>query len=68
MVETPSPQAFRDPRAVASYVESLTGELSRLAYDHGLPTLGYILDMARMEARNSLIAPGEGKMSEKSEG
>lgn len=53
MVETPRPKVFHDPHALASYVESLTGELARLARDHGLPTLAYILDMARLEARNT---------------
>ena len=55
MVETPPSQAFRDSSAVAAYVEALTGELSRIARDHGLPTLAYILDMARLEARNTLV-------------
>lgn len=56
MVEPPLSQVFQDPRAVASYVETLTGELARLAREHGLPTLAYILDMARLEARNTLVA------------
>ncbi|MFG1395654.1 hypothetical protein [Roseixanthobacter pseudopolyaromaticivorans] len=35
----------------AAYVASLTTELSRLARRHRLPTLAYLLEMSRMEAR-----------------
>lgn len=55
MVETPASPIVRDPGAVAAYVETLTGELTRLAKEAGLPTLAYILDMARLEARNVLV-------------
>ena len=61
MVETPPSQAFRDSGAVAAYVEALTGELSRIAREHGRPTLAYILDMARLEARNTLLLEQEGE-------
>jgi hypothetical protein len=39
--------------AAADYVAELSAELARLARSHGLDTLGYILDMARLEAENT---------------
>ncbi len=39
-----------DPREVAHYVTSMTGEMSSLAKMSGLDLLGYLLDMARLEA------------------
>ncbi len=39
-----------DPREVARYIESFTGEMSSLAKQSGLDLLGYLLDMARLEA------------------
>jgi hypothetical protein len=42
----------RDPLAVAEYVAVFTAELALLARGHGLDTLGYILEMARLEAEN----------------
>ncbi|MGO9849347.1 MAG: hypothetical protein ACLPKT_22900 [Methylocella sp.] len=36
--------------AVAHYIASLAEELSRLAKNHELDALAYILDMARLEA------------------
>ncbi|MDQ2080095.1 hypothetical protein RA307_07875 [Xanthobacteraceae bacterium Astr-EGSB] len=41
-----------DRDAVATYIATLTGELARLARKFGYDALGYILDMARMEAEN----------------
>ena len=39
--------------AAASYVAALSTELANLARQHGLDALGYILDMARLEAENA---------------
>jgi hypothetical protein len=36
----------------AAYVADLTADLARIARGHGLDVLGYLLDMARLEARN----------------
>lgn len=36
--------------AAADYIASLSGELALLARQHGLECLGYILDMAQLEA------------------
>ena len=38
--------------ATASYVATLSGDLATLARHHGMATLGYLLDMARLEAEN----------------
>lgn len=36
----------------AAYVAALAAELSRLAREHRLGTLAYLLDMTRLEARS----------------
>ncbi|MGE4372842.1 MAG: hypothetical protein AB7E29_08070 [Xanthobacter sp.] len=41
-----------DPAMFAAYVASLSGELARLSRENGLTTLAYLLEMARLEARN----------------
>jgi hypothetical protein len=41
-----------DRTAAANYVAELSAELAVLARQHGLDALGYILDMARLEAEN----------------
>jgi hypothetical protein len=38
------------PGSVALYISSMADELARLARRNGLDTLGYILEMARIEA------------------
>jgi hypothetical protein len=38
------------PDSAAQYIASLTQELAQLARRNGLDTLGYILEMARLEA------------------
>lgn len=52
---TPDPDAVHangDQAAAAGYVAELSAELAALARRHGLHTLGYILDIARLEAEN----------------
>jgi hypothetical protein len=34
----------------AEYIATMAGELSQIARKHGLDTLGYILEMAKLEA------------------
>ena len=49
-------EAGREPvdrTAAAKYVAELSAELANLARRHGLDALGYILDMARLEAENA---------------
>ncbi len=38
------------PQTAASYIAALSEELAQMARRNGLDALGYILDMARMEA------------------
>ena len=42
-----------DRAAAARYVAELSAELAALARQHGLEALGYILDMARLEAETA---------------
>jgi hypothetical protein len=42
-----------DRAATADYIAELSTELANLARQHGLDALGYILDMARLEAENA---------------
>ena len=46
-----------DRTAVAAYVATLTADLCEMARRTGLETLGYLLEMARLEAEN-LARPG----------
>jgi hypothetical protein len=45
--------AASDPVEFADYVAALSSELSTLARRHGLDALGFILEMARLEAENA---------------
>jgi hypothetical protein len=38
------------PDSAAHYIASMTGELAKMARRNGLDALGYILEMARIEA------------------
>jgi hypothetical protein len=38
------------PDSAAHYIASMTGELAKIARRNGLDALGYILEMARIEA------------------
>ena len=42
----------REREAVAVYIATLSGDLAAIARGHGLDTLGYLLDMAQLEADN----------------
>ena len=61
MADIPSSQGAPASRDVAAYVEALAAELARLSRGHNLTTLAYLLDMARLEARNVVLSqtPGE---------
>jgi hypothetical protein len=41
-----------DPAAAANYIASLAADLATIARGHRLDTLGYLPDMARLEAEN----------------
>ncbi len=46
-----------DREATAAYVAELAGDLASLSRRHGLDTLGYILEMAKLEAENIHLHP-----------
>ena len=49
----PSEPEEGDKAATAAYVASLSADLAALARSRKLDTLGYLLDMARLEAESS---------------
>lgn len=64
-----SPVPLTDRQNAAAYVAALTGELAGLVRRHRLLTLGYMLDLARLEAEEMVQqAAHEGQGLEKLEG
>jgi hypothetical protein len=51
------PQPPDDRPAVAGYIAQVAGDLAILARQNGLTTLGYLLDMAQLEAKNESQGP-----------
>ena len=49
-----SPVPLGDREQAAAYVAALTGELAGLVRRHRLDTLGYLLDMVRLEAEETV--------------
>lgn len=47
-----APNSTDERTATAAYIADLTGGLAQMARHHGLSTLGYLLDMAKLEAEN----------------
>jgi hypothetical protein len=43
-----------DRKAVATYVATLSADLANMARHSGLVTLGYLLEMVRLEAENAI--------------
>ena len=59
----PALQPDTTPTEAAAYVAELTEALATIARRHGLDTLGYLLDMANLEARNAASGANcEGEM------
>jgi hypothetical protein len=50
----PDQKESGDRTAVAAYVASLSVDLASMARGTGLDTLGYLLEMVRLEAESSL--------------
>jgi hypothetical protein len=48
-----------DRRATANYIAALSADLAEIARQHGFDTLGYVLEMARLEAE-ALATQGQG--------
>jgi hypothetical protein len=56
MLADPQSATTQSKRAhAASYIASMTEELATIAKRHGLDTLGYLLEMARLEAENGSV-------------
>ncbi len=53
MTNSRDTQEPTSPEAAAAYVAELSANLASIARRHGLDALGYILDMARLEAENA---------------
>ena len=47
-----------DAASAADYVAAMSGDLASIARRHGLETLGYLLDMARLEAESVTAQDG----------
>lgn len=43
------------PDEAAAFIASTLSDLVQIASRHGLATLGYLLDMAQMEAKDTLL-------------
>jgi hypothetical protein len=52
MADQPANQKPNERLATANYVATLSGDLATLARHHGMATLGYLLEMAKLEAEN----------------
>jgi hypothetical protein len=53
-----APFPAEDRAAAASYIADLAGSLAQMARRHRLNTLGYLLDMAKLEAESAKRANG----------
>ncbi len=53
MRKNPSVPAVGSREEAAAYVAELAANLAAIARRHGLDTLGYLLEMARLEAENA---------------
>jgi hypothetical protein len=49
----------KDRAAAASYIAALTADLGQIVRQHKLDTLGYLLEMAHMEAQNQTRDTGK---------
>ncbi len=52
MAERTNGSEAADRGSVADYLAAITADLASIARGHGLDVLGYLLDMARVEAEN----------------
>ena len=51
---------LQERAASADYIAAMTADLAAIARSHSLDTLGYVLEMARLEAQN-VSRPGPGR-------
>lgn len=61
MTEKRSGEGKTRPEEVAAYIAVMSAEMVRLARNHNLMALGYLLDLARMEAleRSASVPSGD---------
>jgi hypothetical protein len=57
MREDSGPSEEPDGTKAAEYVAELTGDLARIARDNRMHTLGYLLEMAQLEAQSLARQP-----------
>jgi hypothetical protein len=57
MIDHHVPGDVGSPEAVASYVATISGDLATIARRTGLDTLGYLLEMVRLEAESVARSP-----------
>jgi hypothetical protein len=57
----PEQKQSGDRTAVAIYVATLSADLATMARDTGLETLGYLLEMVRLEAESSARQTANGR-------
>lgn len=52
MAEPPATTDYGARTQVANYVATMSGDLANMARRNGLDTIGYLLEMVRLEAEN----------------
>jgi hypothetical protein len=60
MAEQSGMKVAEDRDQVAAYVAEMTGELALIARRHGFDALGFLLEMARLEAEH-VTRPADGR-------
>jgi hypothetical protein len=59
IAERPKEVAVEDQVAAASYLASMAATMATMARAHGFDTLGFLFEMARLEAENARrLLPG----------
>ena len=59
-----APTSNDDRNEAAAYIASMSANLASMARQHGLNTLGYLLDMAKLEAETAIrLNGGNGRPS-----
>lgn len=61
MTDRPEPLEPANGTAVANYVASMSNDLAAMARKSGFDTLGYLLEMVRLEAESLTRHNGDGR-------